>query len=316
MGIDAILLLRPRSRALLRGVLDPDTHRVRILEDGALLLSSFARFAPVKADLEEGRAILASYGPGLVSAHDDARGILMFPDILEPRGRTYDAVVAEVESSAIWVPSAPLDGAELEVREAMLLAELDQMMALSEAMQQHRSEDDEGADRTTHDFSPSPSTPSMEQLMAQLGAALSATGARDDFEAVMAAGATCFLMKNRGGSATLGNGGGSGFFGIQEVRVLDDGTLVVMTDRGGPEATDMVALGLGHDAGAWKREHTDPRGVPTFPEAQLPLIASAATYDDALTRLGQHVAFVTPFTIDEQLEQERAAFRKYLQSDD
>lgn len=136
MGIDALVLLRPRDPTLLRGVLDPEADSVDVLDDGSLLLSTFASYGDVEQDVEAGREVLSRYGQALVDAHDDERGVLFIPDVCEPRGRTYEAVVAETERASTWVPARIFTEEEREARDAQMMSEVEAILAASQALGQ------------------------------------------------------------------------------------------------------------------------------------------------------------------------------------
>ena len=124
MSVDAVMLLRPTDGARLRAALGPDVH-FRVLPDGAVLVHSLFGYAAVERDVDEGRAILSGYDPAVAALHDDRRGILFFPDVAEPRGVTYEAVVAEIGAAGVWVPARRLTRAERKARAASVLALLD-----------------------------------------------------------------------------------------------------------------------------------------------------------------------------------------------
>ena len=112
--IDAVALFRPKSAEKLKPFLDLDEEGdeddeddeglyAEALEDGSFLVFTFQPYAAFRADEGAARAWLAQFGEALPEIHEDARGLLFFPDSYEPDGRTYDAVVAEVESQGVWM---------------------------------------------------------------------------------------------------------------------------------------------------------------------------------------------------------------------
>ncbi len=124
MEIDAVALFRPRRPASLEPYLDLDEDSEQStglyaekLDDGAVLIHTFQEYATFEENPAEGRAWLAQFGDDLGDVHDDPRGVLFFPDRCEPEGRTYDAVVAEVESQGLWVPAAALTAEEQASRD-------------------------------------------------------------------------------------------------------------------------------------------------------------------------------------------------------
>ena len=105
MGVDAVALLRipkleaPRSAF---GAAHLVQHRGK-----ASLLHTFNRFDGTAAD-EHALAVRQLLGSTL-DAHDDPRGILIFPDVCEPKARSYDAIVRELGSAGVWAPKVGLD---------------------------------------------------------------------------------------------------------------------------------------------------------------------------------------------------------------
>jgi hypothetical protein len=195
MGIDAVALLRPKRPGLLRGVLDPENDSVDVLDDGSLLLSTFVRYGDIERDVDAGRAILTGYGQALVDARDDPRGVLFFPDVCEPRGRTYAAVVAESESAGTWVPARILTDDEREARAAQMTADVNAMVAAAEAMQGGEPLESLNLDpRLAAALGPR-QLPSTEELQAQLAELLSQPGVMAAFGAAMALGCAGLLVQ-------------------------------------------------------------------------------------------------------------------------
>lgn len=134
MSVDAVALFRPTSPAALQPYLDLDDEseendgfHAEALDDGSVLVHTFQPYAAFEASPLEGRAWLSEFGEDLPLVHDDARGCLFFPDVCAPRGRTYDAVVAEIESAGVWIPVVPLTAEEAQALEASMAAEADEM---------------------------------------------------------------------------------------------------------------------------------------------------------------------------------------------
>jgi hypothetical protein len=304
MGIDAVFLLRPKKPSLLKGVVDPETASVRVLDDGSLLFSTFTRYREIEADRDAGRAMLST---ALADAHDDRRGVLFFPDVCEPRGRSYDAVVQEVEAAGVWIPARPLTDAEVEARAARMVAEVEAIVAASQALQRGEPIDPEMAAR----LNPPPG-PSLGDLQQKMAALLSTPEAMAGLEAAFAMGSAVVLLQRPSRKPLAATYPG---LSVNEQRALADGALVVHTDRGGSEGAEMVALALGESLQEWVSEHTDARGVPVFMSPQLHLVDDATSYDDALRRLGDHVRFVTPHTIEDVIAGDRARLRAYLEDE-
>jgi hypothetical protein len=305
MSIDAIMVVRPRSPELLRGVLDPDVTHADILPDGTLLVSTFARFAAVEADPEQGVAILSAYGPRLLAAHDEPRGFFFFPDVCEPRARTYEALLAEVGAAGVWVPARVYTEEESAALMQAQMEEVDRIMMYAQALQAGESEHDEEA-LVRHADSPEITA---EKLRAQMADILGAGVNLEALTAAFAGGSAVFLlMRPSKERFTLERG----MLGVNESFVLADGTVVVHTDRGGDDKEEMVALALGEARGLWADLHTDARGVPVFSSNDLELVRDAASYEEALARVGAGVTFVVPKSMDEILAEKKAAFAAFL----
>src|SRR5690348_5107163 len=111
MGIDAVcvLKLKKNGRKLLKQRLEAagvSLSCLKPLEKSAVLFSTFLRFGDAAKEPAELHAHLSAlFGNDLARIHDDARGVLVFPDACEPRGRTYAAVVSEVEAAGVWIPT-------------------------------------------------------------------------------------------------------------------------------------------------------------------------------------------------------------------
>jgi len=115
---DAVALFHPVRREALLPFLDLDDENeesegiyAEALDDGSFLLHTFQPFAVFAESTGEARAWLAQFGDALSEAHDDPRGVLFFPDTLEPEAQTYAGVVAEVGEEGVFV--APSSGAEI-----------------------------------------------------------------------------------------------------------------------------------------------------------------------------------------------------------
>lgn len=107
---DAVAVFRPRDLERLKPFLDLDDESessdglyAELLEDGAVLVHTFQPFAAFAEDPGAGAEWLAQFGEALAVVHDDPRGLLVFPDTLEPEGRTYEAVLQEVEHDGVWI---------------------------------------------------------------------------------------------------------------------------------------------------------------------------------------------------------------------
>jgi hypothetical protein len=76
-----------------------------------------------------------------------------------------------------------------------------------------------------------------------------------------------------------------------EAHFLPDRTAVVPT-QWIMSSRDRVAARIIGEHADLLSEHDDPRGLPVFPSALLPLVITAESYDHALDLLGDEVSFV------------------------
>jgi hypothetical protein len=99
MSIDAVALLR------IANLVPPParfgSHLVEHRGDATLfhMLDGFDA-----ADPDEHALGLRKRLGAALDAHEDARGILFFPDICEPKGTSYEAIVREVGNAGVWTP--------------------------------------------------------------------------------------------------------------------------------------------------------------------------------------------------------------------
>ncbi len=274
MSSDAIALLRPRDFHALEPFLDLDDEREEsdglyadVLADGAVLVHTFQPFEAFAASPGEGRAWLAQFGESLPLVHDDPRGVLFFPDDLEPDATTYEAVVEAASGAGVWIeptaPGAPAEGGDL-------------LGKLAASLQFGAS---------PHDLASAVSA-MQKSVLDALGlggdGALGALEGDDDEE-----GLVVLLRAAAPLAAKLDLDG----FALGDVAALDDGTALVPTVYT-PLAHELVALRLAEDFAALAAGSVDPRGVPACSTSELDALAEARTYDDALRALGDRVVFL------------------------
>ena len=84
MGVDAIIVVRARKPSLLTRFAKKHECRLRSLDDGTFLMSTYHGFGAFECGEEWTRKFVTD----LAGVHDDSRGVCIFPDILEPRART------------------------------------------------------------------------------------------------------------------------------------------------------------------------------------------------------------------------------------
>ena len=301
MGTDAIALIRPSTPSAVRGVFDPEIDSIEVLDDGALLWSTFVRFRMIQEDADEGRALLTPYGSALIDAHQDPRGILFFPDVIETRGRTYDEVVSSVGEAGVWVPAQVLTEAELSQRQARLLADVDAIQravatgpAAIEALELDGTE------------------PSLEEQVDKMASTLQASSAvLERFARSFAEGCVGCLLQFPAGRSTPAAELDDATLSAK--RRLGDGTIALLTTRVDDE---MIALQLAEELKPYTSEHRDPRGVPTFRARDLEELTNLTGYEETLTYLGDRVTFVQPTSHDQLEAARKAKLREYLDSDD
>lgn len=273
MSSDAIALLRPRDFHALEPFLDLDDDSEEsdglyadVLADGAVLVHTFQPFEAFAASPGEGRAWLAQFGESLPLVHDDPRGVLFFPDDLEPDATTYEAVVEAASGGGVWIeataPSEPAAGGDL-------------LGKLAASLQFGAS---------PHDLASAVSAMQKSVLDALGLGGLGGDGALEDDDEE---GLVVLLRAAAPLAAKLDLDG----FALGDVAALDDGTALVPTVYT-PLARDLVALRLAEDYAALAAEPVDPRGVPACTTSDLEALAEARTYDDALRALGDRVVFL------------------------
>jgi hypothetical protein len=123
-SIDAVALLRPKRPEALTPFLDLDEDEgendgiyAEALEDGSFLLFTFQPFAMFASNPIVAQTWLSQFGESLADVHDDPRGILFFPDDVDPESTTYEGVIAEVGDAGAWMPAA--GGIDLEMLGAL-----------------------------------------------------------------------------------------------------------------------------------------------------------------------------------------------------
>jgi hypothetical protein len=114
MSIDTVAVLRitrlpPPETPF--GFAHPVTHR-----GDATLINLMHRHEGTPAD-EAAWALRRLVGPAL-DAHDDPRGVLLFPEIADPQSGSYAAIVAEIEArgSGVWTELVGDDHVPLRYR--------------------------------------------------------------------------------------------------------------------------------------------------------------------------------------------------------
>ncbi len=319
MSVDAVALFRPKSPAALQPYLDlddedeePNGFHAEALDDGSVLVHTFQPYTAFEASPIEGRAWLSEFGEDLPLVHDDARGCLFFPDVCAPRGRTYDAVVAEIESAGIWIPAVPLTAEEAQAIEASMAAEGDDMDRIAMAAWAQAAMpgvDHEGPPAFAQESSGSmnPGSAGAPADMASMIAAMQKQmmggegfeGYEDVFDALV------LLVKRTTPLVLVGDAEND----ANELVTLADGTAVIHTTSA-VAGGSMMAFQLAESHADWVAEHDDARGVPSFGARHLDTIRDAATYDAALAVLGDDVVFLQPRSLDGIRVEKKAKLRK------
>jgi hypothetical protein len=132
MSIDAVAVFRPKVLAKLLPYLDLDDDSdeskglyAEKLEDNSFLVHTFQSYEGFRDDPKMARMWLAQFGNDLSDVHDDQRGILFFPDVLEPDGTTYEAVLEEIGDHGLWAPKQAATEAERLAYEAEIASEVE-----------------------------------------------------------------------------------------------------------------------------------------------------------------------------------------------
>jgi hypothetical protein len=119
---DAVAIFHPVHREALLPFLDleedsedSDGIYAEELEDGSFLLFTFQPYAQFATTPAYGKLWLAQFGEVMTEVHDDPRGVLFFPDTVEPEAQAYAAVVAEVGEQGVFVEPTSADEAAAAV---------------------------------------------------------------------------------------------------------------------------------------------------------------------------------------------------------
>jgi hypothetical protein len=110
MGIETVLLVRPRRdrRAFLLEILrNAKAHFEEHVD--AVLVHTFFPHRDLAVDVMGLRLTVAKlFGGELEALHDDPRGLLCYPDVVDSAGgETYADLVGRVGKRAVWLPVNP-----------------------------------------------------------------------------------------------------------------------------------------------------------------------------------------------------------------
>lgn len=107
---DAVALFHPVRREALVPFLDLDDESedsdgiyAEELEDGSFLLHTFQPFEAFAGNPAMARMWLEQFQDVWSEVHDDPRGVLFFPDTLEPEAQSYAGVVAQIGEEGMFV---------------------------------------------------------------------------------------------------------------------------------------------------------------------------------------------------------------------
>lgn len=163
MGIDADVHLRIRDREALRTALEAYAARdrarwaeegreaeydalvadgydpiplLRPHADGSVSIFTALRFGDTDMEFAIRCWLHEHFGDALADIHDDPRGVLVTPDVCEPRADTYDGIVRELEAAGRWVDPKPPTEAEHAQRARRLDEYIEGMDRLRAAAEQ------------------------------------------------------------------------------------------------------------------------------------------------------------------------------------
>ena len=126
MGIDAVAVLHLPFEEITRELTPHDeaagTYRsptgapvLIVAAADATLVHTLVRFGSEPDEL--GLALRLLLGD-LVDRHPDERGIFVFPDVAEPKARSYHEVLDEIGEAGFWVPRVPADHVPKRIAQA------------------------------------------------------------------------------------------------------------------------------------------------------------------------------------------------------
>lgn len=223
---DAVALFRPLRPEALTPFLDLDDDSedgegiyAEPLEDGSFFLHTFQPFELFSEDLVVAQTWLAQFGEALGEVHHDDRGLLFFPDTVEPEGVSYDEVVAEVGDAGVWMPL--LDPAAFAAAAALFGG----------------GEHDEGDENHGAGAPPGFDIQALQNMAAQFfGTAPDGTvNAPSSFEiAKLLEGAQAQLLASLGMEMPAGGASGAGAAGAHDAPI----TVAAGNDEGGDDAEE------------------------------------------------------------------------------
>lgn len=378
MGIDAYVLLKVRDRAVLKEALqayaeadrlswtergreadyeklradgyDP-SPLIRPLEDGSAALFTCLSFHDEEMELSVRSWLAAYFGDAIARIHDDPRGVFVYPDVCDPRAKTYDGIIAEIGEAGRFIdPSAPTAEEQAERERAMHA-----FLAAMEQVQNAHAAGDEAALAKALADGPASVRESwagamarsrqMEEMSARIQAGLPAFEVPEidlgDSEAMQmalgAAGIDLSAVMQRLAESGLGGDGDPLASGVvcllvpaaiarvideetsrlevQERVDLADGSAMLVTTRLGDEA--LIAMSL---ADVLHEKGVNPASLAPFPffvEGARRLIddAGAKTFEAARDALGERARLVVPKTFEEQRRADRAHVEKWLRGE-
>lgn len=297
MGIDAVVLLRVKSKPLLRAKLAaaqlPEAS-VRPLRDGAVLLSTFARYGrPGENEFQLREVLTQLFGADLREIHEDERGVFVFGDSVEPADQGYEELIERVGKAGVWLPLEPLSQTDMLARMRARLAEIDaRVQALSSGAE---------LESPSHNVkeAPSDTSPSLDlsQLLRGPGFAslkdMLAGAADRPADPELALGAL-IVARSTPLPDTLPDS--------NAVHRLADGTHVIVTTRF-LMSSEMIALSLGEEWSHWLSEHHDPRGVRFFPVTSLEAVLASNSYERAIEASEPSSRWLEPRTMQDILRE-------------
>lgn len=330
MGVDTDVLLRIRDRAALRDALEARAvrerkdwadqgreaaydelvadgydprPRLRPLKDGNVSIFTGLRFHDHDMEYSIRCWLHANFGDALSLIHDDPRGVFVSPDVCEPRAKTYDGIIAELEGAGRFIDPSPPTQEEQDAHDKSFDDYVDEGVgepADALAIMREIMELPEGAANDANDDPGSMFETMMEQGMARLRADPLGFG-------------RVSMLLPAAVAKTLAANPPSGL-DVQERRELADGSVVLVTSRMGDAV--MEAATLAEALAATSIDRAALGTLPFFRESLADEASSKLTFEEATRALGDRVERLELRTWDERMQDDKKAVASWLENKD